>query len=442
MNVEVENLPNCIASLRIELPPDRVTKEWNEVVRGFKQVARIPGFRPGKAPPSVIEAKFRKEIQEELTKKLVSETTREAIREKGLKVLSISEVDDVEFTAEKSMRFTATLITAPEFELPDYKGIPVRIPSVEVTKQEIQKGMDNLRESRATFSDVEGKALDLGDYAVIDYASFLDNQPLLEVLPRVPKMLSGGRDFWIKLDENTFLKGFSGELIGMRPNETREFDLIVANDYLITDLAGKTLHFSVTLKLIKNMQLPEVNDQFASEVRGGFTLEQLHNALREDMISEKRRRAETLKHNQIIDYLVSRVECELPQSYVKDETRRIMSEIVQQNQRRGITEDVLRENQKDIVSAASRNAKERLKANFILTKIAEKENLEVSPPELKERVQHLADQYRMSFEKMMSELDEKRAIGQVREEVLIGKVLDFLTSNANIEISSGDVVNG
>jgi trigger factor len=442
MNVEVENLPNCIASLRIELPPDRVTKEWNEVVRGFKKVARIPGFRPGKAPPSVIEAKFRKEIQEELTKKLVSETTREAIREKGLKVLSISEVDDVEFTAEKSMRFTATLITAPEFELPDYKGIPVRIPSVEVTEQEIQKGMDNLRESRATFSDVEGKALDLGDYAVIDYASFLDNQPLLEVLPKVPKMLSGGRDFWIKLDENTFLKGFSEELIGMRPNETREFDLTVANDYPITDLAGKTLHFSVTLKLIKNMQLPEVNDQFAGEVRSGFTLEQLHNALREDMTSEKRRRAETLKHNQIIDYLVSRVECELPQSYVKDETRRIMSEIVQQNQRRGITEDVLRENQKDIVSAASRNAKERLKGNFILTKIAEKENLEVSPPELKERVQHLADQYRTSFEKMMSELDEKRAIGQVREEVLIGKVLDFLTSNANIEISSGDVVNG
>src|SRR5208282_69245 len=92
MNVEVENLPNCIASLRIELSPDRVTKEWNEVVKGFRQVARIPGFRPGRAPQNVVEAKFRKEIQEELTKKLVSETTREAIREKGLKVLSISEV--------------------------------------------------------------------------------------------------------------------------------------------------------------------------------------------------------------------------------------------------------------------------------------------------------------------------------------------------------------
>src|SRR6202022_4402594 len=208
--------------------------------------------------------------------------------------------------------------------------------------------------------------------------------------------------FWIKLDENTFLKGFSEELIGMRPNVTREFDLTVANDYPVTDLAGKTLHFSVTLKLIKNMQLPEVNDQFASEVRGGFTLEQLHNALREDMISEKRRRAETLKHNQIIDYLVSRVECELPQSYVKDETRRIMSEIVQQNQRRGVSEDALREKGKKIINVASRSAKDRLKASFILTRIGEAEKIDVSEPELKRRVESLAAQHGMSYEKAIS----------------------------------------
>jgi trigger factor len=441
MNVEVESLPNCIASLHIELSADRVTKEWNEVVRDFRRVARIPGFRPGKAPPNVVEAKFRKQIQEELTKKLVSETTREAIREKNLKVLSISEVDDVEFTPEKTMRFTATVITAPEFELPNYKGIPVKIADVQVSEQEIQNVIENLRESRATFSDVEGKALELGDFAIIDYAASLDGKPLLEVFPKVPKTLGGGQDFWIKLDESAFLKGFSDELIGMRPNETRAFDLVVAEDYPIRDIAGKTLHFNVALKLIKSMQLPEVNDEFANQVRSGFSLDQLRSALREEMTSEKKRRVETLKHNQIIDYLVSRVECELPQSYVKDETRRIMSEIVQQNQRRGITDDLLREKQKDIVSAASRNAKERLKANFILTRIAEEEKLDVSDAELKNRVQQLASQYRMTYEKMTSELDEKRAIGQVREEVLIGKVLDFLTSNANIEISSEGTEN-
>ena len=441
MNVEVENLPNCIASLHIELPPDLVTKEWNEVAKEFRQIARIPGFRPGKAPQNVVEAKFRKQIQEELTKKLVAETTREAIREKGLKVLSISEVDDVEFTPEKSMRFTATLITSPEFELPDYKGIPVKVPPAEITAEELDNGLQRLRERHATFSDVEGRALEQGDFAVIDYATTLNGQALLEAEPKAPKMLAGGKDFWIKLDDNSFLKGFSDQMTGLKTGETREFDLTVPADYPTAELAAKSLHFSVALKGIKTMQLPEVSDEFAAQVAAGLTLEKLKDTLKEQLAAEKERRLRTLKQNQIIDYLVSRVECELPQSYVKDETRRIMSEIVQQNQLRGISEDVLRENQKNIISAASRNAKERLKANFILTKIGEKEGIEVSDKDLKERVQILANQYRMSFDKMMSELNEKRALGQVREEVLMGKVLDFLTSNANIEIRPEEAVN-
>jgi trigger factor len=189
------------------------------------------------------------------------------------------------------------------------------------------------------------------------------------------------------------------------------------------------------------MQLPELTDEFAGQIADGLTLEKFRAVLKEQMTAEKVRRSRTATQNQIIDYLVSRVECELPQSFVKDETRRIMSEIVQQNQMRGISEDTLRENQKNIVSAASRNAKERLKANFILAKIAEKEGMEVTNQDLKERVKTLANQYRMTFDKMMSELEEKRAIGQVREEVLMGKVLDFLTSNANVEIKPEEVVN-
>jgi trigger factor len=442
MNVEVENLPNCIASLHIELPPDFVTKERNEVIQDFRRVARIPGFRPGKAPNNVVEAKFRKEIQAELTKKLVTETTREAIREKGLKVLSISDVEGVEFTPEKSMRFTATLITAPEFELPDYKGIQVNLPPAEPTDQELEKSLQSIRERHATFSDLEGRALEMQDFAVIDYATTLDGLPLLEIEPKAPKTLGGGIDFWVKLDENTFLKGFSDRLVEMQIGETREFTLRVPDDYPVTELAARTLDFKVTLKAIKSMQLPELTDELADQVEKGLTLEKLKETLKAQLVVEKEHRLGTMKRNQIIDYLASHVECELPQSYVKDETRRILSEIVHHNQMRGISDDLLRENQKDIISAASRNARDRLKANFILTKIAEKEQIEVKPQELRERVQVLANQYRVTYEKMMSDLEEKKAIGQVREEVLIGKVLDFLTSNANVKITSQEVVPG
>jgi len=442
MNVEVETLPNCIASLHIELPPEVVTKEWNEVVKTFRQAVRIPGFRPGKAPQNVVEAKFRKEIQEELTKKLVSETTREAIREKGLKVLSISDVDPVEFTPERSMKFTATLITSPEFELPEYKGVAVRVPSEEVALEDVDKGLQSLRERQATFSDVEGRALELNDFAVIDFATTLEGKPLQEVEPKAPKILQGRNDFWVKLDEQILLKGFSEHLVGMTPNEAREFDVQVPGDYPIGTLANQVLHFNVTLKAIKSMQLPELTEEFASQIEPGLTLEQLKRRIEEQITVEKKRRIEILKQNQILDYLASRVECELPQSYVKEETRRIMSEIVQQNQLRGVSEEVLRENQKDIISTATRNARERLKTNFILNRIAEKEGIEVEPEEVRARVRVMANQYRVKYEKMMSDLEEKHVLGQVREEVLMGKVLDFLTSSATVEIVPEEALNG
>src|SRR5437868_2444986 len=137
MKVEVESKPESVSTLRIELPPDEVTKEWDEVANSFARFAKMPGYRPGKAPRKVIEAKFRKEIQDELTKKLVSKSYRDAIDQKQLRVVSLTNVEDVEFGDDKSIRFRATVITAPEFDLPEYKNVPVELPGTAVTEAEI-----------------------------------------------------------------------------------------------------------------------------------------------------------------------------------------------------------------------------------------------------------------------------------------------------------------
>jgi trigger factor len=436
MNVEVEQLPNCLASIRVELPPERVKQEWSEIVKGFRQAARVPGFRPGKAPQNVVEAKYRKEIQEELTRKLVQETTREAIKEKGLKVLSISNVDDVEFTSERSMRFTATLITTPEFELPEYEGIQVKAPPLEVTPEEVDSALDRLRERHATFSELEGQPLEIGSFAVIDFTTTVDGQPLAEAFPDAPKMLSGNNDFWIRAEDDILLPGFGPSLIGMQIGEIREFDLPVPDKFPTANLAGKLVHFRVTLKALKKMDLPELNDEFAGQVGEGLTIDKLRDLVGARLQEERTKAINAQKRTQIVDYLVKNVECELPQTYVRDETRRIMSEIVEHNQQRGVSEELLRESGKEIVDTASRSAKDRLKASFILTRIGEKEKIEVTASDLKQRVAELATQYRMTFEKAMSELDRKGAIPQICEEIQIGKVLDFLTSNANVEHSS------
>src|SRR3954447_9783918 len=169
MKVEVENQPPGVATLRIELEPDAVRKEWDSIASNYSRHARIPGYRPGKAPRQVIEKKFRKEIQEELTKTLVSRGYHDAIAEKQLRVVSLTDVGDVEFGEDRSMRFRATVVTAPEFELPDYKNIPVQLPNSAVSEGDIDTAVERLRDQSADFIDVADRELAMGDFAVIDF---------------------------------------------------------------------------------------------------------------------------------------------------------------------------------------------------------------------------------------------------------------------------------
>src|SRR5436190_23046419 len=152
MKVEVETQPGSVSTLQIELPPEEVSKEWDSIANSFARFARIPGYRPGKAPRSVIEKKFRKEIQDELTKKLVSKSYHDAIAEKQLRVVTLTDLGEVEFGDDRSMRFRATVVTAPEFELPEYKGIPVQLPATEVTEAEIDAALERLRDQAADFT--------------------------------------------------------------------------------------------------------------------------------------------------------------------------------------------------------------------------------------------------------------------------------------------------
>jgi trigger factor len=284
---------------------------------------------------------------------------------------------------------------------------------------------------------LEGQPLQLGGFAVIDFTTAIDGQPLLEAVPDAPKLLSGNNDFWIRADEEVLLPGFGPSVVGMQVGEVREFNLPVPDKFPTAGLAGKLIHFRVTLKAQKKMDLPELNDEFATQVSEGLTVDKLRDLMRARLQEERAIAVDAQKRPQIIDYLVKNVECELPQTYVREQTRRIMSEIVEHNQQRGVSEESLRESGKEIIDTASRSAKDRLKASFILSRIGEEEKVEVSANELKQRVAELASQYRMTFEKAMSELERKGAIPQIYEEILMGKVLDFLVSNATVEHSSG-----
>src|SRR5437899_1393657 len=195
MKVEVENQPESVSTLRIELPPDEVTKEWDAIANSFARFAKIPGYRPGKAPRRVIEAKFRKEIQDELTRKLVSKSYRDAIEQKQLRVVSLTNLEDVQFGEDKSMRFRATVVTAPEFDLPEYKNIPVQLPSIKIAEEDVDLALERLREQSADFIDVPERGLQMVDFAVIDFEGAIEGRPIREIVPNASKNVHGGKKF-------------------------------------------------------------------------------------------------------------------------------------------------------------------------------------------------------------------------------------------------------
>ncbi len=205
-----------MATLRIELGPDVVSKEWDAIASNYSRYARIPGYRPGKAPRQVIEKKFRKEIQDELTKALVSKSYHEAIEEKKLRVVSLTDVGDVEFGEDRSMRFRATVVTAPEFELPDYKQISVQLPPITVSEAEVDAAVERLREQTADFVDAKDRALAMGDFAVLDFTGAIDGIPIAEIVPEASKNLHGGKKFWLHLAPENFLPKFCEQIVGMK----------------------------------------------------------------------------------------------------------------------------------------------------------------------------------------------------------------------------------
>ncbi len=437
MNVVFEALPNCLANLRVEVAPDAVKKAWGEITNQYAKFAKLPGYRQGKAPRTVVERKFTKEIREEVTKQVLSDACKSAIQERKLRVLSLSEVEDVEWGDDQSLKFRATVVLHPEFDLPDYKGIPVTVPSSEVTDAEVDEALDNLREQQADFPEVEpARGADMGDFVVVDYDGTVDGEPVHVQFPKAGKPLSHNFDFWIKMTEEAFFPGYCQHIVGMNVGETREFDIVVPADFPVEGMPGATLHYKVTLKGVKARVLPELNDEFASGVTNGKSLNELRIMAREELQRQKHSQIDAAKRNGVMSALISKIECELPTQMVRQQTQSILSDIVRENQTRGVTEDVIKENEKELVGSAAQSARDRIKGTFVLLRIAEKEGIKVTDMELRNRINAMARRYEMTFDKMLKELQKRGAIDQISEEVLTGKALDFVASEATVTAST------
>ncbi|PYJ25252.1 MAG: trigger factor [Verrucomicrobia bacterium] len=419
MKVEVERQPGFVSKLRIELPSDEVSKEWDAIANSFARLAKIPGYRPGKAPRAVVDKRFRKEIQEELTKKLVSKSYHEAIEQEQLRVASLTNIEDIQFGEDKSMQFRATVVTAPEFDLPDYKNIPVQLPDTKVSDAEVEAAMERLRDQAADFVDVTGR--------------------ISEIAPETSKNLQGGKKFWLHMAPDNFLPKFCQQLVAQEPGETRLVIVNFPDDFPVKQLAGKKADYAVTLREIKEKILAPVDDVLAAKLIPGKTLVELRQMIEHDVEHAKEHDVERAKESQIMKYLHERIQFEVPPALLQNETRRALAELVQRNRERGITDEMLKEKEKELIDGAAGLAAHRLKTNFILHRIAEREKIQVTKEDVDRQIRQEAARYDVSPEKMRKELRQQDALDDIADQILLGKTLDFLKANVSVEQSEKPV---
>ena len=432
MNVALDYQKNCVVVLDIDLPSDRVSTEWNTIAKEFQKKARLPGYRPGKAPASLIATRYAKDIEEEVKTKLVGEAIREAVKTHNLKIHAVEEVEKVEIAADKTMKILAKIVQNPEFELPDYKNITVEVEKKTVTDKDVEALLEYLRDPHSKFDPVTDRPLAMGDYAVVTYEGTVEGEPISQIAPKAPAQIQGRRNAWVLMDEGTLIPGFAKAIEGMEIAQERTFALEVPESFPVEELRNRQVTYAVTLHAINTRTPAPLDDELAAKIEPGQTLEGLRKKIRERQEENAAYQFEIAKRNAVVTKLLSLFTCELPERLVESETNYILKDIVGDSQARGISDEEIKAHTQEIIQNASQTASNRVRSNFLLARIADEEKIEETDAEVYKAVLEMAERQQMPVKKMVGELSRGGGINRLRDQIRITKALDLLASGATV----------
>lgn len=430
MNITVETLAPCKKLLRVEVDVQTVDATFESVTKEFQRFAQLPGFRPGKAPRDLVVKSYASRIEEEVKRKLIPDSYKKALDQEKLKPVIYPDIEEIQFGKGQSLQFAATIEIEPEFELPDYKGLAVKREQAVVAEADVDRALDTLRQQRAQYQDVQREVQE-GDYVVVNYEATTDGKPLIEVAPTA-RGLTKQNNFWIHAAKDQFIPGFTEQLHGAKAGEKRTVHVTFPEDFVSAPLSGKPAVYQVEIVQVKEKLLPELNDEFAKSW-GAEDLSKLRDGVKQDLQRELDARQNRAVREQLVQGLLGRVTCDLPETIVNSETRNVIYNIVNENQRRGIEKEMIESHKDEIFTNANTTAKERVKAMFLFHRIAEKEGIKVEQQEVARHVMALAQQNQVKPEKLVKDLEKNNGFSEIHEQILSAKVMDFLQLNAKIE---------
>jgi len=410
-------------TLEIAVPANEVEAETARVVESLQKKIRLPGFRPGKVPLDLIRRRYQEDIRHDVLDKLIPRHFFKRAEQEGLAVVGRPNVTDVKLEAGEPLRFKAEFEVAPTIELKDYREVTVPYQDPEIAGEDIEKRIEQLREQKADYANVDPRPVESGDHAVVALES-LSGTPGQPIKQDELTLHVGGEDT---------LTDFSDNLTGMTPGETKEFDVRYPEDYGQAKLAGKTVRFRATLKAIRHKELPELNDEFARDLGDYRNLEELREAVRKSLFAERQYLAQQEAKSKIMDALVERHEFPVPEAFIE---RQIEAE-VERNLRMLAAEGVDPRSIKldwDKVKASQRDkAVHDVKARLLLDRIAEAEQIYPTQEEVDHEVQRIARQEREPVAATRKRLEKDDGIRRIASHIRTERTLDFLFEHARKE---------
>jgi len=414
----------CKREVTIEIPADVVKAESESVVNRYQKLARIPGFRKGKVPASIVRQRFAEEIKKEIVDALVPRYFRQETQKQNLLPVSQPRVTDLHLHDGEPLKFTAAFEVLPDFKIAAYEDLQISRLDTNVSEEDVENALHNLREQHATYSAVdEERPLMDADFAVISFKGTpkeseqnADSKPV-----EVDEVM-------VEIGGKTTIPEFTENLRGAKSGEQRSFEVKYADDFADKRLAGKTMTYEVDVKGIKTRTIPELNDEFAKELSADFnSLDELRNRLRENIKTEKLHEAEHQGKDQIVEELVKRNNFPVPEAMLDQQIdlrlERGLRALAAQGMR---TEDMKRMDFARLRAGQREGALREVKASLILEQIADEEKIEVSDEEFDRELEALATQSKQTLEQVRARLTQDGGLDRIRHRIRNEKTLDSL----------------
>ena len=429
---EAETKTNTQREIQVEIPADIVSRETDAVVTKFQKLAKLPGFRQGKVPATVVKNRFAEDIKSEVVESLIPRYFRQETEKQNLHPVSQPRVTDLHIHEGEPLRFKASFEVLPEFDITGYQGISVEKPDTSVSDEEVETSLQQLREQNASFNAVEDRSLQDGDFAQVAFRGTPKNAGAQETEGQAADQKGEGQpvnmdDVLVEVGGSNTLPAFTENLRGANPNEERIFDVTYPDDFSDARLAGKTFEYSVTVKGVKQKHLPELNDDFAKELGQFADLNELRQRVRENMEAEKKHKAEHEGKDKIVDELLKQNEIAVPESMVEHQIDVRLERGLRALAQQGMRPEDMKKMDFGRLRAGQRDQAEReVRIALMLEKIADKENVEVSDEELNSEIEALALQAKQPVESVRSRLTQDGGLARIRSRIRSEKTLDFL----------------